>query len=294
MNTKSMTGFGKAQQQVSGKTINVEIKSVNHRYFDFNGHFPKFLNFMEDELKKAVGRHISRGKIDVYVYVEFTETEGVEVVINRPLLESYRKAFSELTDEYGLKDISSVREVCLLPNVLSTQTVKMDEAELCAEILPIVEEALNNFDNMRAVEGERLSLDCMEKLSEIEQAVEKIEALVPQSIAAYKNRMETKIREVLQDRQIDEGRVLTEVAIFADKVAVDEEMVRLKSHIAQFRQMLSISEKPVGKKLDFLIQEMNREINTTGSKCNNVEITRIVVEVKSIIEKIREQIQNIE
>ena len=294
MKVKSMTGYGKAQQAVGGKIINIEIKSVNHRYFDFNSHNAKSFSFMEDRMKKAVSRHISRGKIDLYLYVEFMESEGSEVLINRPLLQSYIKAFDELSNDFGLRNISSVTDVFRIPDVISVQCAELDEEALSAEILPILEQALDSYDNMRLIEGERLAEDCLKKLDTIEENVHKIEALVPKSLAAYKARLESKIKEVLENREIDDARVLTEVAIFADKIAVDEEMVRLKSHLAQFREYLTNTDQPIGKKLDFLIQEMNREINTTGSKCNHIEITSLVLEVKSIIEKIREQIQNME
>ena len=294
MKVKSMTGYGKAQQSVNGKIINIEIKSVNHRYFDFNSHNAKSFSFMEDKLKKAVSRHISRGKIDLYLYVEFVDSEGSEVLINKPLLESYLKAFDELSENYALRNISSVTDVFRIPDVLNVQCAQLDEEQMSGEILPVLEEALVAYDDMRCVEGRRLAEDCLEKLANIEQNVAKIEALVPESLANYKTRLEGKIKEVLENREIDDQRVLTEVAIFADKIAVDEEMVRLKSHIAQFRDYLGNSDQPVGKKLDFLIQEMNREINTTGSKCNHIAITSLVLDVKSQIEKIREQIQNME
>ena len=289
-----MTGFGKAQQVLAGKSISVEVKSVNHRYFDCNMHMPRSLNFLEEDAKKAVGAHISRGKIDLYIRLDFQETEGCEVVIDHPLLKSYLSAFETIGREYRLTGIKSVTDVARLPDVLTVQSVEMDEKELRDQILPVLEEALKHYDAMRITEGVRLAEDCLGKLDDIESAVSKIETLVPESLAAYRERLESKIREVVADRQIDEARILTEVAIFADKIAVDEEMVRLKSHIAQFRSLLTGAETPIGKKLDFLIQEMNREINTTGSKCSHIEITKIVVDVKAIIEKIREQIQNIE
>lgn len=294
MNIKSMTGYGKAQQTIGGKVINVEIKSVNHRYFDFNSHNAKSFSFMEDKMKKAVSSHISRGKVDLYLYVEFVESDGSEVMINRPLLKSYIKAFDELSTSYELRNISSVTDVFRIPDVLTIQCADLDEEQLAGEILPVLEQALQSYDTMRAVEGKRLADDCLNKLKHIEENVSKIERLVPESLANYKARLENKIREVLENREIDDARVLTEVAIFADKIAVDEEMVRLKSHIHQFKDYLQNSDQPIGKKLDFLIQEMNREINTTGSKCNHIEITSLVLEVKSEIEKIREQIQNIE
>ena len=294
MNIKSMTGYGKAQKTVGGKVINVEIKSVNHRYFDFNAHNAKSFSFMEDQMKKVVSKHISRGKIDLYLYVEFVESDGSEVVINRPLLESYLKAFGQLSDDYDLRNISSVTDVFRIPDVLSVQCADLDEEQLSGEILPILEEALDAYDAMRGIEGKRLAEDCLAKLEHIEENVAKIEKLVPESLVKYRARLEKKISEVLENREIDEARVLTEVAIFADKIAVDEEMVRLRSHIAQFKDYLLNSSQPIGKKVDFLIQEMNREINTTGSKCNHIEITAVVLEVTSEIEKIREQIQNIE
>ncbi len=294
MNVKSMTGYGKAQKTVGGKVINIEIKSVNHRYFDFNSHNAKSFSFMEDKMKKAVSKHISRGKIDLYLYVEFVESDGSEVVINRPLLNSYIKAFETLSEEYGLRNVSSVTDVFRIPDVLSVQCAQLDEDELSGEIMPILEQALDAYDEMRAIEGKRLAEDILAKLEHIEENVAKITELVPHSLANYKARLEKKIMEVLGNREIDEGRVLTEVAIFADKIAVDEEMVRLQSHIAQFKEYLLHSQIPIGKKVDFLIQEMNREINTTGSKCNHIEITALVLDVKSEIEKIREQMQNIE
>ena len=294
MNIKSMTGFGKLQQTVGGKMINLEIKSVNSRYFDFAPHYSKIYNFMEDEVKKTVGSHISRGKVDLYLHIDFLETQAVEVVVNKPLLQSYLDAFENVHKDTDLRAISSVSEIYRLPDVFTVQSAELDEDALKSEILPLLDQMLAQYDQMRLTEGNRLAEDCLGKLGEIEAIVEQIKLLVPQSIAAYRERLEAKIREVVADREIDEGRVLTEVAVFSDKIAVDEEMVRLGSHIAQFRSMLEDASGPVGKKLDFLIQEMNREINTTGSKCNHVEITKLVIEVKSIIEKIREQIQNIE
>lgn len=294
MSVNSMTGYGKAQATVNGKIINVEIKSVNHRYFDLNCHNAKVFSFLEDTIKKKVGEHISRGKIDLFLYVEFVESDGSKVSINRPLLNSYMDAFRLLNEEYGLKSISSVMDVMRIPDVVSVQSAEQDEETLSNEILPIVEQALVMYDHMRSVEGKRLADDCLEKLSLIEAEIERIATLIPQSIENYKNRLETKIKEVLADRQMDEARVLTEVAIFSDKIAVDEEMVRLKSHIAQFKSLLQTPDKAVGKKLDFLVQEMNREINTTGSKCNHIDITAAVLNMKNELEKIREQIQNIE
>ncbi len=294
MNIKSMTGYGKAQQTIEGKIINVEIKSVNHRYFDFNSHNAKSFAFMEDKMKKAVSQHVSRGKIDLYLYVEFVESDGSEVKINRPLLKSYLDAFDSMSQEFNLKNVSSVTDVFRIPDVLSVQCSDLDEEELEREILPVLEQALQSYDAMRSIEGKRLAADCLEKLEHIEENIAKIEQLVPQSIANYRARLESKIHEVLENREIDDARVLTEVAIFSDKIAVDEEMVRLKSHIDQFKNYLYNSDQPIGKKVDFLIQEMNREINTTGSKCNHIEITSLVLDVKSEIEKIREQIQNIE
>ncbi len=294
MKTKSMTGFGKAQRVLADKSISVEIKSVNHRYFDCAAHMPRILNFFEEDAKKTIGKHISRGKIDLYIRLDLLEAQGSEVVIDHPLLKSYLTAFETLQEEYHLTGISAVTDVSKIPDVLTVRSAEADENELREQLLPVLEEALTVYDSMRAAEGIRLAEDCLYKLDEIEGAVEKIERLVPETLSAYRERLEGKIREVLADRQIDEARILTEVAIFSDKIAVDEEMVRLRSHIAQFRTLLTESNVPIGKKLDFLIQEMNREINTTGSKCNHIEITKLVVEVKSIIEKIREQIQNIE
>lgn len=294
MSVRSMTGFGRGNGSFGGLDFTIDIKSVNHRFFDFSARIYKDYAFLEEPIKKRIASMVSRGKIDVYFHTE-KSAASVELVANvdQNLVRVYLDAAKQLEEEHGVRNDLAAARILTLPDVLTISQPEISDEEIQKEVLNALDMALESFISMREIEGEKLKNDLMENLAFIESSVIKVEALAAESIDTYKKRLEEKITDILADRNIDEARVLTEVAIFADKVAVDEETVRLRSHLEQFRSLLAQG-GPVGKKLDFLVQEMNREINTIGSKCNNIEITRIVVDVKSCIEKIREQIQNVE
>ncbi|MBQ7096049.1 MAG: YicC family protein [Clostridia bacterium] len=294
MSIRSMTGFGRGEGSFGGLNFTVDIKSVNHRYFDFSSRIYKDYAYLEEPIRKRIAESVARGKIDVYFHTEKSaEPIAPEAVVDQSLAKAYLDAANLLGDEFGVnRDLSAARLITL-PDVLTLKQPEVDEGEVTKAVLAAVDEALVSFLSMREIEGAKLKADLQANLSFVLKSVEKIEVLAPASVEAYRNRLEEKIRETLQEHSVDEGRLLTEVAIFADKVAVDEETVRLRSHLSQFNELLEQG-GPVGKKIDFLIQEMNREINTIGSKCNSIDITRIVVDVKSCIEKIREQIQNVE
>ncbi len=294
MAVMSMTGYGKARQVIDGVEIQVEIKSVNHRYFDFSCRIPRGYTFLEDKLKTVVGKHISRGKIDLYLHISRLEGGSGQITYNAPLLENYLQMFSELKDKYAMRCELSVQDVLRLPEVVCNTQETVDEEQVTKNVLAVLEDALTSYDAMRAKEGERLKADCSSRLDTLISYLGAIQKASPLTLQKYRERLESKIRETLENTTIDESRILTEVALFADKIATDEETVRLESHIAQFHNMLKGAAEPIGKKLDFIVQEMNREVNTTGSKCNSLDITKIVVDAKAEIEKIREQIQNIE
>ncbi len=290
---KSMTGYGRAVAITDGFETAFEIKSVNNRYLDISVRLPRTYGFLEDIIKKEVGAHITRGKVDVYLSVHKTEGDGGEVVLNRELLRSYLEAVEIASKDFGLKNDVGVSSAFRFPEVLQLKAVEEDEEVLLSRVTAVMKEAFEDYDKMRSHEGKRLYEDLDEKLSALEKIRAEIEKLSPQSVKNFETGLKERIVELLGRNDIDETRLLTEVAIFADKVAVDEELCRLKSHFEQFHNIMN-SSGAVGKKLDFLIQEMNREINTTGSKCSEIEITRLVVEAKSELEKIREQVQNIE
>lgn len=290
---KSMTGYGRAVVTLEGVEYTFEIKSVNNRYLDVNARLPRAYLFLEETVKKAVGSHISRGKADVFLTVRKTEGEGGEVVLNKELLKGYLDAAGVASEEFGLKNDIGVSSALRFPEVLELRAADEDEDTLTARVTAVMNEALCDFDNMREREGENLCRDISEKLDRLEALRSEIEKLSPISVENYEKRLRARIEELLGRENLDEARLLTEVAIFADKVAVDEELCRLSSHFEQFREIMK-GKGAIGKKLDFLVQEINREINTTGSKCSELEITRLVVEAKSELEKIREQIQNVE
>ena len=294
MSVKSMTGYGRASGLCSGKEINIDIKSVNHRYFDFNCKISKDYLFLEDKLKNKINAMVSRGKVDVYLFIESGKDESYDVEINQSLAKGYSDAFSKISKQLKVKNDITASFLVKLPDVVKLKKKEIDEAQIEEAVMEVVERALESYDSMRCKEGEKLKEYIDQNLNLILDSVEKIERLVPASIESYKDRLSQKITEALDGREYDEQRVITEVALFADKVDVGEETLRLRSHISQFKDLLNGESPSIGKKLDFIIQEMNREVNTTGSKCNSVEITRLVVEAKSIIEKIREQVQNIE
>ena len=290
---KSMTGYGRHESVLHGRTLVIELKSVNNRYLDCNVRLPRVYICAEDGVQRRVKEVISRGKVDVYVNIENNTEEAVSVTLNQPVAAGYMDALRKMADTFGLKPDVSIDLLSKFPDVFKVDKVPEDLEELTADIHAVTEEALRDFDAMRCREGEKLEADLLGRLDTLEDFTNQVEQRSPQTVADYRARLTAKLQEVLADRQLDESRVLTEAAIFADKVAVDEETVRLHSHIAQFRDMLA-GGSPIGRKLDFLIQEMNRETNTIGSKCNNLEISTIVVNMKAEIEKIREQVQNIE
>ena len=290
---KSMTGYGRHESVLHGRTLVIEVKSVNNRYLDCNVRLPRVYICAEDGVQRRVKEVISRGKVDVYVNMENNTEEAVSVTLNQPVAAGYMEALRKMAETFGLAPAVSIDLLSKFPDVFKVDKVPEDLEELTADIHAVAEEALRDFDAMRCREGEKLEADLLGRLDTLEDFTYQVEQRSPQTVADYRARLTAKLQEVLADRQLDESRVLTEAAIFADKVAVDEETVRLHSHIAQFRDMLA-GGSPIGRKLDFLIQEMNRETNTIGSKCNNLEISTIVVNMKAEIEKIREQVQNIE
>lgn len=295
-----MTGFGRGKASVGGTDFTVEIKSVNSRFTDITCKMPKMYLRIEDKIKQRIGTYASRGKIELYVTTEVSADAPEEnIEISAPYLKGYLKCLSELSEVYGLRNDISVMSVARNPEIFKRAKADDETADELYEKLSVaLDSALSEFYSMKCDEGARLCRDISEKLDIIEQMVEKIKESIPQTIENYRNRLTEKIGELLSGVEIDQTRIIQEVAIFADKTAIDEEMVRLGSHIAEFRSILAENEKPeavpVGRKLDFLLQEINREINTTGSKCNNAEVAKIVVDAKSEVEKIREQIQNLE
>lgn len=290
---KSMTGYGRAQAVNAGLDISFEIKSVNHRYFDFSSRVTRSYSFLEEKLKTYIKSKVARGKIECFLQITELDAQAADVVINHSLAEGYIRALGELEEKYALRNDISVMQVARFPEVLAVKKAEADEEAVWAAVKPVVEEATERFVAMRAREGEQLKADVLERSNMILENVAFIEQRSPETVKEYTKRLSERISEVLEDKTIDEARILTEAAIFADKIAVAEETVRLRSHITQLGEMLE-SEEAIGRKLDFLVQEMNREANTTGSKCQDVQVTKRVLEIKSEIEKIREQIQNIE
>lgn len=290
---KSMTGYGSAKGTAEGLEISVELKSVNNRYLDTSVRLPRSFLFAEDAVKSSVQSHISRGKVDVFVTVDSSSADNMTVKVNEPLLKGYIEALQHISGTFSLENDITTLSVSRFPDVLSVEKKDLDADAISQAICEITENALKDFDSMRLREGEKLRDDVLGRLAVIESLVSTIEAESPKTVALYRARLEQKMAEVLGNSGIDENRILAEAAIFADHIAVDEETVRLRSHMSQLRAMIN-GNSPTGRKIDFLIQEFNREANTIGSKCQNSDIAHIVVELKSEIEKIREQIQNIE
>ena len=290
---KSMTGYGSAKGTVDGLEITIELKSVNNRFLDCSVRMPRSFLFAEDALKSAVQKHISRGKVDVFVSVDSSQAGDMAVKVNEPLLKGYMDALQHIADEYHIPNDLSAVSISRFPDVLVVEKKEMDAEAITSGIREIAERALDDFDAMRLREGEKLRDDVLNRLAVIDSLVTVVEQEAPKTVAEYRSRLEQKMAEVLGTAGIDENRILMEAAIFADHIAVDEETVRLRSHMAQLQTMIS-GNSPIGRKIDFLIQEFNREANTTGSKCQNSDIAHVVVDLKSEIEKIREQIQNIE
>ena len=288
-----MTGYGRAVETVNGREFTVELRSVNNRYLDCSVRLPRLLSFAEEAVKQAVKASVSRGKVDVYISLRSETEEDVVVNLNTAVLEGYLAAMRQMVTEFGVQDDISVSTVSRLPEVFSVQKKEVDEEQLLADLMTVVHTALTGYDAMRCTEGEALDRDLRSRGQTIADLVSQVEQGNRQTVEDYRTRLENKLKEVLENTAIDESRILTEAAIFADKVAVDEETVRLRSHLLQMDTMLT-GGGAVGRKLDFLLQEMNREANTIGSKCTDVRLARIVVDIKAELEKIREQTQNIE
>jgi len=288
-----MTGYGRAVETVNGREFTVELRSVNNRYLDCSVRLPRILSFGEDAVKQAVKGAISRGKVDVFITVHSEAGDEVQVSLNKSVLEGYLAVMRQMVEDYAVADDISVSTVSRLPDVFVVEKPQVDEEQLLADLMGVVHKALESYDAMRVAEGQALDRDLRSRGQTILSLVEKVEQGNAQTVIDYRTRLENKLREVLENTAIDESRILTEAAIFADKVAVDEETVRLRSHLQQMNTMLTAG-GAVGRKLDFLLQEMNREANTIGSKCTDVNLARVVVDIKAELEKIREQTQNIE
>lgn len=290
---KSMTGFGRAQETVDGMTVTVELKSVNHRYFEFTAKVPRTYGFLEEKLKSFLNARVSRGKMECYVSIENLEESDMEVIVNPSLAKGYVDALRTLSENFGLKEDYSAISIAKFPDVLTLRKAPADEEKIWNAVQKVTELAVERFVTMRETEGEKLRADILSKADTILEHVAFVESRSPQTVREYHEKLRQRMEELLENTQVDEQRLLTEAAIFADKVAVDEETVRLRSHISQFREFLDADE-PIGRKLDFLVQEMNRESNTIGSKAQDVEIAKRVIAIKAEVEKIREQVQNIE
>ena len=290
---KSMTVYGRARQTLNGRDITVEVRSVNNRYLDCTVKVPRTYIFAEDAVKARVQKAVSRGKVDVFITIDAAAADETVVAVNEPLARGYYEALTRLKDMFSLEDGLNAVTLAKFPDVLTVTKAEEDLESVAADICAVLDEALAAYNAMRTVEGGKLREDIAGRADTIEAVVGKVEERSPQTVAAYREKLLARMQEVLQSTAIDESRILTEAAIFADKIAVDEETVRLRSHLSQLRTMLE-SDQPIGRKLDFLIQEVNRECNTIGSKCNDLTIAQDVVNMKAEVEKIREQVQNIE
>lgn len=288
-----MTGYGRGQKLINGRDITVEVKSVNHKYFEFNCRLPRAYGYLEEKLKAFFQQSISRGKVDCFVTINAVGVSESDVTLDVALASGYINALRNASEELSLKDDLTLSTLLRFSDIFTVTKAAVDEEQLWLDVMEVASEAAANFVKMRELEGENLKADVLMRGEKILELVSLVEARSPEIVTAYRKRLTDKITEVLEDRNIDEARIVTEAAIFADRIAVDEETVRLRSHVAQLKNILS-SDGPVGRKLDFLLQEMNREANTTGSKNSDLEITNTVVDIKSELEKIREQIQNIE
>ena len=290
---RSMTGYGRGQQTLGGMDITVEIRSVNHRYYEYSSRLPRVYGFLDERLKNYLQKTVSRGKVDVGVWIDTVDAPGSEVVVNHALAEGYLKALRELVQTYGLRDDVSVNALSRFPDILTVRKAAEDEEAIWEAVRQVTDEALAGFVAMREREGARMREDVLARRQTILQAVEKVEARSPEIVREHMAKVEARMKELLSTATVDEQRLLTEAALFADKTATAEETVRLRSHLDQLETLVNASE-PVGRKLDVLVQEINRETTTIGSKVQDVELARVVVDVKAEIEKIREQIQNIE
>ena len=290
---KSMTGYGRAVETVNGREFTVELRSVNNRYLDCSVKMPRSVSFAEEAVKQAVKQSVSRGKVDVFITIKSENSDDTKITLNASVLEGYLTAMRQMVSEFGVRDDISVSTVSRLPEVFSVEKPEVDEEQLKADLMSVVAKALDGYDAMRCTEGKALDADLRSRGNTILELVSQVEAGNAQTVIDYRARLENKLKEVLANTAIEESRILTEAAIFADKVCVDEETVRLRSHLQQMNTMLT-GGGAVGRKLDFLLQEMNREANTIGSKCTDVRLARIVVDIKAELVKIREQTQNIE
>ena len=288
-----MTGYGRAVETINSREFTVELRSVNNRYLDCTVKLPRTLSFAEEAVKQAVKATISRGKVDVFITVRSEGAADVKVTLNASMVEGYLSAMKQMVVDYGVQDDISVSVISRMPDVFTVEKPEVDEQQLLADLMSVVNKALESYDAMRSTEGKALENDLRSRGNTILDLVAQVEAGSGQTVIDYRTRLENKLKEVLANTAIDESRILTEAAIFADKIAVDEETVRLRSHLEQMNTMLTTG-GAIGRKLDFLLQEMNRESNTIGSKCSDVRLARIVVDIKAELEKIREQTQNIE
>ena len=290
---KSMTGYGKSEQTIDSLNVTVEIKSVNHRYFEFSARVPREYGFLEEKLKKYRNSLITRGKVECYVSVEDLEEREMEVNVNETLAAGYVKALKELSERFGLKDDISAVTLSRYPDVITLHKASEDEERIWNAVKTVAETAVSKFIEMRETEGSKLRGDILSRADYIIECVEFIEGRSPETVREYNEKLKLRMKELLGDAAVDEQRLLNEAAIYADKIAVDEETVRLRSHISQLREFMNSSEA-IGRKLDFLVQEINREANTIGSKAQDVDIAKKVIAIKAEVEKIREQVQNIE
>lgn len=290
---KSMTGYGKSEQTIDSLNVTVEIKSVNHRYFEFSARVPREYGFLEEKLKKYCNSLITRGKVECYVSVEDLEEREMEVNVNKTLAAGYVKALKELSERFGLKDDISAVTLSRYPDVITLHKASEDEERIWNAVKTVAETAVSKFIEMRETEGSKLRGDILSRADYIIECVEFIEGRSPETVREYNEKLKQRMKELLGDAAVDEQRLLNEAAIYADKIAVDEETVRLRSHISQLRDFMNSSEA-IGRKLDFLVQEINREANTIGSKAQDVDIAKKVIAIKAEVEKIREQVQNIE
>lgn len=290
---KSMTGYGKSEQTIDSLNVTVEIKSVNHRYFEFSARVPREYGFLEEKLKKYCNSLITRGKVECYVSVEDLKEREMEVNVNETLAAGYVKALKELSERFGLKDDISAVTLSRYPDVITLHKASEDEERIWNAVKTVAETAVSKFIEMRETEGSKLRGDILSRADYIIECVEFIEGRSPETVREYNEKLKQRMKELLGDAAVDEQRLLNEAAIYADKIAVDEETVRLRSHISQLREFMNSSEA-IGRKLDFLVQEINREANTIGSKAQDVDIAKKVIAIKAEVEKIREQVQNIE
>ncbi len=290
---RSMTGYGRASLEKENRNYQIEMKSVNHKYSDITIKLPKTLTYLEDKMKKQIGASISRGKVDVFVSFENNSGEGKDIIVNHEMVKKYMDAFYTLAEENQLALSIPVTEVIKLPEVLSVQTIETKEDVIEQEVMACLQEAIQHFVEMREVEGNKIKEDLLDRVEQVEKEILKFSEYSAGLVEEYVVKLRQRVKDMLQSDKIEESRIAQEAVIFADRTSIEEEVTRLKSHVMQMKNLLE-EKKPVGKKMDFLIQEMNREVNTIGSKSANLDITNLVIDLKTMLEDIREQIQNIE